>query len=171
MASFVQQSPISFSAAKTSIRVTTNYLYFSRIWIMTGIKQIDPYRYIKSKHEASSAQFFAPSASKSTSDNGSNSEELRRKKSHNEIEKKYRSSLNDHFIELQDVLGDSRTLENKLDEASTQITKRASRINVLAHDREEILALRDQVGTLEEKLESLRKFAFPATCKYTLRNS
>lgn len=128
-----------------------------------------PYPYKKSKYGASSAQLFAPSTPQSTSDDGSNSNALRRRKSHNEIEKRYRSSLNARFIELQNVLENSHALGNKVDQA-TQNPKRASKISVLEQACEEILALREQVGTLEGKLGSLRKLAFPATCKYTLHN-
>lgn len=129
-----------------------------------------PYPYKKSKYRASSAQLFAPSTSQSTSDDGSSSNALQRKKSHNEIEKRYRSSLNARFIELQNALGDSHALGNKVDQA-THNAKRGSKISVLEQACEEILALREQVGTLEGKLGSLRKLAFPATCKYTLHNS
>lgn len=124
----------------------------------------------KSKYGASNAQLFAPSTSQSTSDNRSSSNALRRRKSHNEIEKRYRSSLNNRFLKLQNVLEDSHILGNKVDVA-TQNAKRASKISVLEQARAEIFALREQVGTLEGKLGSLRKLAFPATCKYTLRNS
>jgi hypothetical protein len=78
----------------------------------------------------------------------------------------------DVTLPLQIILSDHHhSLGNKVEGASIHRSKRATRINLLAQARGEILSLREQIRTLKEKLKNLRELAFPTTCKYTLRNS
>ncbi|KAJ6028709.1 hypothetical protein N7540_004285 [Penicillium herquei] len=129
----------------------------------------EKYHYNKEGKEKSE-NCLVPSVSKSQLDKGS-IHERRRRKSHCEVERKYRSSLNRQFSRLEDTLRNHPPRERNIEVKSTLETKRATRITLLGQARDEILALREQKNVLERRLQSLRALAFPMTCKYTLCHS
>jgi hypothetical protein len=104
-----------------------------------------------------------------TPESGHYWEGMYRKKAHSLIEKRYRESLKQRFLRLEDVL--HHRLGAQSDRGMPdKMPQREKKAAILKHALDTILELQKEVESMKEKLRTLRETAFPDTCKFTLQN-
>jgi hypothetical protein len=117
-------------------------------------------------NERTTSQLICPPTS--GPENEPISEETRRKRAHNIIEKRYRDNIDCKFLQLKDVLSSCHRSQKSIDITPHKNSKRLNRAAILEQAHDEILNLRVEVISIKEKLKSIREATFPDTSKYTL---
>ena len=95
----------------------------------------------------------------------------RRRRYHCEVERRYRENLNEQFAHLEGVLRCGQTGSEKSNAVLSNKAKRTKRLDILLQARRDIVDLRTQVHSLEDRLQELQRLAFPESCKYILSHS